>query len=342
MAAEIDYKKRMPYLFVKGANVELSPRGIPYNADVPVFNRKMQIVIPTHNRPTRQFTLRSLRSELQKEVLLVTSTKADAKLIRKEYADLIEPEQVYAINRPEIDSIAKKRQWLIENIGSTSVFQMDDDMYFFARCPLKYRVLKLNPPCWELKPEWKDKEVDGKPVKLLGVHNLSDDMLVDAFRQLEKCMTRKEDRFVHVGLSSRMGNNQEDEEWKKTNRMMHAIGHRRDALLDNNIRFDEIKLREDFNVTLRLLSLGLNNVVYYTVCCSPSDYGAKGGCFDERTKALSDEQAVLLGEMYPEIVTVVDRKYDFSGSRKEVHIMWSKAYARGVALKLQASKRSLF
>lgn len=345
MAADIDYKKRMPYLFKKGTKIGYSPAGVPYNESVPIFNRKMQLVIPTHQRPERQFTLNSLRKDLQSEVLLVTSTLEDAKAIRKNYKELIEPEQVYAINDPSVNSIAKKRQWLIENLGSTSVFQMDDDMYFFMRCEEKYRKLKyLNPSSasWILKPEFKDKEIDGQPLKLLGVFNLSDEALVQGFRMMQECMTRKENRFVHVGLSSRMGNNQEDEEWKRSTRMMHAIGHRRDALIHNNVRFDEIVLREDFNVTLRLLTLGYDNIVYYTMCCSPSDYGAKGGCFDERSLELANSQAVLLSKMYPGLVTATDKKYEFSGDRKEVHIMWAKALELGIERKKIQAKKSLF
>lgn len=344
--SEFDYPKLMPYLFGdKKANVAYSPAGVPYNAKVPIFNRKMQIVIPTHNRPTKQITLKSLRAELQKEVLVVTSTRADRDAIRTEYASIIRPEQVYAINNPKIDSIAKKRQWLIENLGSTSVFQIDDDCYFFARCPTKFRFVSYETSssgAWELKPEYKGKTHKGAEIKLLGVANLSDAMLVDAFRQLQDRMTRKEDRYVHVGMSSRMGNNQESDEWKIIGRAMHLIGHRRDALIHNNIRFDEIKLREDFNVTLRLLQLGLPNTIYYTVCGSPSDYGAKGGCSDERTEELANQQAELLGSKFPGFVKVLNKKYSHSGDRKEVYIYWDKVYKAALAKKAQNAKSSLF
>jgi hypothetical protein len=352
----IQYLDRMPYLSSnKRATVEVSPGGIPYNSEIPIFNRKMQVVIPTHGRPKRQFTLKSLSKDIRQEVLVVTSLKSDAVEIQAEYGHLLKDpkNQVISLEEfhgkkslAEINFIAKKRQWLIENLGSTSVFQMDCDQYFFARCPLKYRQLSYehsSQGSWELKPEWKGKTVGGKEIKLLGTANCTQEILTEAFRKIQDKMTRKEGRSVHTGMSSRMGNNQvPEEEWREPGRAMHSIGHRRDALIKNNIRFDEVRLREDFLVTLRLLSLGYINSVYYHVCSSPSDYGAKGGCSDERTVELANSQADLLASKFPGLVKVHDKKYSHSGDRKEVLIFWERTYQLGLAKQQLASKASIF
>lgn len=338
---KFDFKSNMKYLFRKGVDVGYSPKGIPYNKSVPVFNRKMQLVIPTHKRPTRQITLKSLSPEMQQECLVVTSTVEDAKEIRKLYKSIIDPEQVYAINLPDVNTIAKKRQWLIENVGSTSIFQLDDDGYFFYRCPLKYRVLsyKHGSPSWVLKPEYKDSEI-----KLLGVKNLTPDLLTETFRQIQYRLTEKDPakRFSHVGLSSRMGNNQCQHEWKEIDRMMHAIGHRRDTLILEKIRFDEIELREDFNVTLRLLQRGYPNVVCYTACISPAEYGREGGVSLERTVEKSNAQAKLLASMYPDFVRVVSKDFEFSQPRLEVYVNWKRIYEASLLRKKMLKRNSLF
>lgn len=322
--------KRMPYLTGNPrADIQISPDGIPYNAAIPVQNRKMQIVIPTHLRANSQKTLKSLSPALQQEVLIVTSLESDAKTIRKNYRELFSDrfQQVISIEEfagpkvlKQIDGIAKKRQWLIENIGSQSIFQLDCDQYFFARCAERYRMVDKGQ--WKLKEKYRGSE----KIKLLGKLNLTEEMLTDTFREFRRRMTDKKspDYYVHTCLSSRMGNNQEESSWKITGRAMHSIGHRRDVLIENNVRFDEIRLREDFNVTLRLLQLGYPNAIYYDVCCSPSDYGAAGGCSTERTTKLSNDQAVLLSKMHPGLVKVVEKNYD-STPRKEVVVSWKKA-----------------
>lgn len=327
--SKIDYEKRMPYLFKKGAKIGLSPKGIPYNENVPVFNRRMQLVIPTHLRPARQLTLKSLSKELRDEVLLITSTSQDRKELLRENKGLIRSEQVYAIDDPKVNSISKKRQWLIENLGSTSIFQLDDDQYFFARCARKYRHLIYDNSTigeWALLPECVGKFVDGVEIKLLGKAACTEEVLTKAFRDIQDRMTRKENPYVHTGMSSRMKNHAQPKEWKIIGRVMHSIGHRRDILLNNNIRFDTVALREDFYVTLSLLTRGYPNCVLYTVCSSPADYGFKGGCTEERTDELNNDQAELLASKFPRFVKVENKAYTYSKPRKEVKVQWQQAY----------------
>lgn len=336
--------KRMPYLTGNPeAIVKMSPDGIPYNAAIPVSNRKMQLVIPTHKRSERQITLKELSPELQQEVLIITSLESDAKAIRKNYGNLLKNPKLQVISIQEyggeeglesVDGIAKKRQWIIENVGSESIFQLDCDQYFFRRAPKKYRFEDKGQ--LKLKPEYKDK------VKLLGKVHLTADILTETFREFQRRMTdtKSKEFYVHTCLSSRMGNNQVTDSWKIIGRTMHSLGHRRDVLLKNNIRFDEIKLREDFNVTLRLLRLGYENAIYYETTCSPSTYGAAGGCSEERTIKTSNKQAMVLAEMHPGFVKVVDKEYEGT-PRKEVIIAWKKAFDS--ASKSQVTKKkSLF
>jgi len=319
--------------------------GYPYNSKVPVFNRKMQIVIPTHKRSTRQHTLRYLPEFLQQQVLLVTSFEKDAEEIREHYSELITEDQVISIeavdprNFPKVNNIGKKRQWIVENVGAHAIFQMDDDFQgFYKRCPKKYRFLD-DGPSWVLTEQAK-----AKGLKLLGLGNITDQDVIDIFEKLQIMLSDPAGArfYAHAGLSSRMGNNRVPETWVIGGRMMHAIGHHRGTLFDNGIKFDEVQMREDFNVTLRLLRAGYPNAIYYDICVSPDDYGKAGGCTEERPLEYNNEQAELLAKTHPGLVRVKQKEYTHSQPRKEVVISWQKALKEGMEARAAREKGSLF
>lgn len=260
----------------------------------------MQIIIPTHGRPFKQTTLESLPAELRDETILVVSNQEEAEILKRRHK--------YVRIAP-VKTIADKRQWIMENVIVDKLFMLDDDMYFFGRCPVQYRTYDGR---WKL--------TDDKH-KLLSRDYASDTALVGAFAQMSSML----DDVAHVGLSSRMGNDTEEYEWKMNTRMMHAIGYRRDVFHSQKLKFNEVQCREDFNITLRLLRKGFKNQVLYSYCCSPGPYGAKGGAAAERTVALSNQQAMLLEKLHPGLVKTVDKSYD-NVPRKEVIVQWKKAY----------------
>lgn len=261
----------------------------------------MQIIIPTHGRPHKQTTLDSIPPEIRQDVLLVASTQEDFDILKKKHAN---------VRIAPVKTIADKRQWIMENVKKDKIFMLDDDMYFFGRCPLQFRVYDGR---WKLTDDRH---------KLLSRDYASDAALVGAFEHISAML----DDVAHVGLSSRMGNDTEPYEWKMNTRMMHAIGYRRDVFLSvPKLKFNEVQCREDFNVTLKLLRQGFKNLVLYSYCCSPGPYGAKGGAHGERTVALSNEQAELLAEIHPGLVKVVDKSYD-NVPRKEVIVQWKRAF----------------
>lgn len=260
----------------------------------------MQLVIPTHNRPFKQTTLESLPPELREDTLLVVSNQEEAEILKRRHK--------YVRIAP-VKTIADKRQWIMENVVVDKLFMLDDDMYFFGRCPRQFR---------EYDGRWK---LTDERHKLLSRTYASDTALVGAFAQMSLML----DDVAHVGLSSRMGNDTEEYEWKMNTRMMHAIGYRRDVFHAQKLKFNEVLCREDFNVTLRLLRKGFKNQVLYSYCCSPGPYGAKGGASKERTVELSNQQALLLEKLHPGLVKTVDKTYD-NVPRKEVVVQWKKAY----------------
>ena len=112
--------------------------------------------------------------------------------------------------------------------------------------------------------------------------------------------------------------------------MMHAIAYRRDVYMALKLRFDEVACREDFNITLRLLRAGLNNVVCYDYCVSPAAYNASGGASMERTVQSSNREAERLAKLHPDFVRLVDREYK-NVPRKEVVVYWKRAYQSGLS-----------
>jgi hypothetical protein len=267
----------------------------------------MQLVIPTHQRVQRQTTLNALPAVLQKQTILVASLRDEARQLRA-----LHPQVKDVVVAP-VKSIAEKRQWIIDNINADSVFMLDDDMTFFGRCPVEQRTFR-----------------DGRWRPQAGVKGMSIDYipaqrLIATFKLLANNLKRN---YAHAGISSRLGNDLEPDEVRiGPQRMMHALGYRCEVLRQNNIRFDAVPVREDFHVTLELLKRKYPSLVVYDVCVSPGNYGASGGCTEERTVARSDLAATTLARLHPGLVRVVDKSYK-NVPRKEVVVSWKKAFTQ--------------
>lgn len=264
----------------------------------------LQIIIPTHGRITRQVTLSHIPEALRDEVLLVTSTEEDKEFFKKNgHKNTI---------RANANCIAAKRQWIVENVKAKKILMLDDDMGFQARCPEKFRKFDVS------KGRWK---ITNPKHFLLAKQYATPDYFIHVMEKLDNAL----DAYGHVGLSSRMGNDLVRESFIINGRMMHAIGYDRKLLLKENIRFDTVKHREDFHVTLSLLRKGYANFVFYDMCCSPGSYGAPGGASTERTLEESNRDAEVLATLHPGLVRVVDKEYK-NIPRKEVVVSWKKAY----------------
>lgn len=281
---------------------------------IPVLDKDIQLIIPTHMRTElkKQKTWLGLPDELRAKTLVITSTKEDMKALRRN----LDHEHVYAINDPSVDGIAKKRQWLIENIKADFIFQMDDDLTFQHRCSTKYR--EYTDKGWKVKQKYADK------VKFIEIEKFTaKHQMVSWNRFFNRIL---DGRYAHGGLGVRMGNNNVEDEIKYATRAMQCIFHHRKTLLKKGIRFDDVKFREDFHVTLCLLKRGYPNIVHQGFIVNPEPFGKVGGCFDERTIEASNKQAYKLAKKHEPFVKAVERKYSNSESRVEVICYWQKAY----------------
>ena len=200
------------------------------------------------------------------------------------------------IGQPDsIKGIAAKRAWIFKNAKDDKIVMLDDDCGFYAR---------------------------GK--KGLLKEYATDSVLEGLFIWIEQ----KLDEHAHVGVSSRMGNNHVEESEIRTTRMMHALAYHVPTVL-KHVKMNRVLMREDFDYTLQLLRKGYDNVVRYDVCVAPGSYGAKGGCSDERTVAISDAEAEKLATLHPGLVRIVQKEYK-GVPRKEVVVSWKRSFGSDV------------
>lgn len=265
-----------------------------------------QLVIPTHMRPDRQKTLSRLPPELQRQVIIVTSTAEDAAAIRRNY------KHENIIVARGTSCIADKRHWIMKNIKARFIFMMDDDLRFDNRCALaERRWSTLDGGSW----------ITRKPETRL-MHTSTPQQLLRAFKAIEQYSHR----YGAIGMGHRWNHHTIPGDWELRHRMIHAFGVERSTYLRLGLDFGEVPIREDMHVTLRLLENGVENAVYFDTVCDPGDYNASGGAHDERSLEQSNAEAYHLARLHPGLVQVVDRKYKQSLQRKEVIIAWAKAF----------------
>lgn len=283
-----------------------------------------QILIPTKGRVGQQQTLRSLPPRLRGITTLVAPREEVPELERR-YEDL--GLQRILPQVPGLKHIAEKRAWMMKWARGKyeRVVMIDDDCYFFARAPLHQRK-------WdEEKSYW----VPAAPhYKLLSVEHATSDRLVSTFSELNQLIAE----CGHAGLSSRNGNHIVREEIVRVGRMMHCIGYDTEVFAAHVRTRGRPIVREDFDYTLQLLRAGYANAIVYHTCVSPGGYNAPGGCSDERTRELSNEQAHLLAAAHPGFVRIRNgvvryrsKDTEFKNSneeseRLEVTVSWRKAY----------------
>lgn len=251
------------------------------------MKRDMMIYIPTYKRVNKQKTFSDIPDVWKENTLLVANAEESAILREKGYPVLEHP--------PEITTIALKRAWIIQQCPAEKLFMMDDDMYLYGRKP---GVLALERAL--MTEERRTRLLDEVQAKL--------------------------DDYAHVGISPRQNNNTFHGLWRECSRMVFTLGYRTKVVREE-VEFNRVHLKEDFDYTLQLLRKGYKNVVGYEHCTAPDGFHAPGGCSaEERTLEATNQSALDLARLHPEFVKVVERDYDKSMKRLEVIVQWKKAY----------------
>lgn len=195
--------------------------------------------------------------------------------------------------------IAAVRQWVLENSLSKYSFFLDDDMDFSMR---------------KGKKLVRCEEKDFKDMY---------DLLLSWLKE----------GILHVGVSQRAGNNHVEEDYVEVTRMNNAYCYDVKKYRNTGVRFDRLRVMEDFDVTLSLLELGFKNRVTFKYCWGQTKSGMEGGCSTYRTAQVQDEAAKALAKLHPGLVkiTIKSSKEAWEGigtERTDVIISWKKAYER--------------
>lgn len=197
---------------------------------------------------------------------------------------------------PHIQTLYEARQFLIERFNEP-ICLLDDDLDFAVRRSddrTKFR-----------QPEPSD------------IH----DMFATLQLELEV--------YPLVGIAAREGGNRNtDISYQATRQMrIHAL----DPIFfrRHGIRFDRVKVMEDFDATLQVLATGNPNFVLNEWVTNQAGSNTEGGCSHYRTMEVQEESAKELARLWPKYVQLVRKttKGSWNGQeRVDVRVQWKRCY----------------
>lgn len=251
----------------------------------------MIIYIPTKGRgPRRQHTYEAL----------VKAGVTDEYEVRLLVADEDEYEQFIRANMPVTihhygPGIMASRQYVLDS-APNKVLMLDDDLNNWAE-----RV-----------------ELDGK------VKFIRDDAApLFAVRKIKALL----DQYTHAAIGHRqMANTQPL--LNIGGRALRALAYRADIVRDLGLRY-ELEVMEDFEMTLKLLTRGHPNAIYYGVVQDQKGSDMPGGCQGLRTLGVHNACAQRLAAMFPEYVKLKEAGGWDLGTRLDVTVQWKKALNHG-------------
>ena len=258
----------------------------------------LKIVTTTFMREDKQKAIFQIPASLHEHVYMFTRED------RVEELRNHIPSSVRIIGNPmDIDGIADIRQRCIEQVPKGKVWVIDD------LCTFGWRDENLK--------QYNDMDEQ----KWLEMYNTVDKMLDD---------------YMQVGFSARGGNNHVTEDFKEVGRAYATYGLRTDWMEREGIRFDgmhqlnkEVKLYEDYWITLSMLTKGFKNAIIYKYFFNYT-HNNVGGNSTFRTLELQEQAAYELQKHFPQFVTVETKEGTWGKmgmeNRKEVRIQWQKAY----------------
>lgn len=250
----------------------------------------MRLIITTLGRITRQETLKNLPDPVGEKVELWVQAH--------EYENsCLYYDGVHCL--PEhIRTLGATRQFLVDLYWGEKIVLMDDDLTFYWRAdPDKWQL--TIPPADELASFFADE---------------LDDTL---------------DRYAHVGLSGREGQNRESAYAVENTRYMRFLAYNT-ALWpqDRRVRMDRVDGMSDFDVNMQLLRAGLPNRVFYRWAQGQRATQTPGGMAGQRTRETHFAEVRQMCEMHPGLI-VPRKKVNVSagafGVRDEVTVAWKMA-----------------
>lgn len=255
----------------------------------------MTLFIHTYGRVGKQETLKTFNTELRKRTVLVVQAREED---RWKLAGV--PEHVRLMVLPDqIRMLSPTRQFILDHAvqnGLDKIVMMDDDLKFSFRQPGGLKLFAA------VKTD---------------VENM--------FGVLEDAL----DEHVHAGVSAREGNNRQLDDYTRIGRMMRVLAYRPKAVHDLDCRFDRLRTKQDFDMTLQLLRKGKPNYITFRYAQDQGGSQAEGGCATYRTPEMMSEDAMNLHNLHPDFVKVVTKTTKGAwggGARIDVNIQWKRAF----------------
>jgi hypothetical protein len=265
----------------------------------------MKIYIPTRGRVKNQLTLRSLPPQLQEQAILVCPKD---EIRRHEVECRYDNIKTNFLAQPDdIKFIADKRKWLVDTCPEDKMVMLDDDLRFAIR-------REDNPGLFR---------------------KATNDDILKAFQELEEILSEE---VPHVSFAARgmsIGDAAKRGGWQEAKRAMYVLGYYL-PIAKHSVEWGRIRIREDMDVTLQLLSMGYPNKVNYSFVTDQKAFCKGGGDSpDERTVQISNDAARQLQQLHPGYVTLSEKTFTNSPSRTEVICAWQKCLKDGIAFRTQ-------
>lgn len=135
--------------------------------------------------------------------------------------------------------------------------------------------------------------------------------------------------YAHAGVATREGGNRNTADYVENTRILRILGYQPDVFRATGAKFSNMKLMEDFDVTLTLLRKGYKNCLINSYIQGQPGSNTKGGCSEYRNLELQKEAAYELAKRHHPFVKVTEKttKSSWGGTtRTDVVIQWKKAY----------------
>lgn len=256
------------------------------------------IYIPSRSRfsGSSNWTLENIkRGDVPRERvwLVVPASQAE------QYAPLAAQYAVKLLLCPH-DGIARTRLYCgkhAQHIGSDRFLMLDDDLRFF----------------------WRNSQEDTRLIQM----RTEPHRYMKMFRAVELAL----DRYTHVAISARGGNNVLKWPYVENKRPLRALAYRTEEFL--RVRHGRVTIMEDFDVTLQLMKLGYKNCVITKYAQDHFSTQLPGGCSDYRSHALHEENVLKMERLHRPFITVKEKKNRTGGEfgqRTEATIYWKKAW----------------
>jgi hypothetical protein len=250
----------------------------------------MDIFVISRSRWLQSDTLNHLGEVASSVTLIVPNAQV------RSYRALASQYQCRLLGCPK-DGVALTRQFCGKISRANKFLMLDDDLKFYCRISKKD---------WHLRYP---RDIGCSVSSMIQV--------------VSSCL----DTYVHVGISSREGNNRLPYEGVECSRPLRALAYRKDEFLQ--LQHGRVQIMEDFDITMQLLRRGYKNFIIACWAQGQTMTQAPGGCSDYRTHELHDQNVRKFAELHSPFVHLHKKRNKSGGefgTRTEAIIYWKKAW----------------